>query len=47
MSFALKLRFIEMAERHETIDFTMFNDKEETLLIYFANGTHWEISVHD
>lgn len=43
MPFGLKVKFIEMAQQHDTVSYTMYNDEKETLYIYFENGTAWGI----
>jgi hypothetical protein len=39
--FGLLVRFISMAERYNTVEYTEL--VENTLYVYFANGESWKI----
>jgi hypothetical protein len=45
MTFGQKARFLQIAERHDTIEYTEYDESTYTLYVYFANGESWVFQV--
>jgi hypothetical protein len=43
MPFGLLVQFVDMAMRHDTVEFTVYENN--VLHVYFENGEEWKVEV--